>query len=100
MLMATKSAIPPALLAVSGVIPLRQTLFLWESITMAGVLIAVSVAVAYFSAPSPENARTAEQFGIGLEVSGRAEEPRTKPGEWLEYSPLLSLFVAALLIWY
>ena len=27
-------------------------------------------------------------------------EPRTKPGEWLEYSPLLTIFVAALLVWY
>ena len=99
MLMATKSSIPPALLAISGVIPLRQTLFLWESIAMAAVLIVVSVAVAYFSAPSPENARTAEQFGIELEAA-RADEPRTRPGEWLEYSPLLSLSVAALLAWY
>jgi short-chain fatty acids transporter len=99
MLMATKSAIPPALLAISGVIPLRQTLFLWESVVMAAVLIVVSVAVAYFSAPSPESARTAEQFGVVLE-DVRTEERRTKPGEWLEYSPLLSLFVVALLVWY
>src|SRR5690348_15478015 len=87
MLMATKSAIPPALLAISGVIPLRQTLFLWQSVAMAAVLIVVSVAVAYFSAPSPESARTAEQFGIVLE-DARTEERRTRPGEWLEYSPL------------
>ena len=99
MLMATKSAIPPALLAISGVIPLRQTLFLWESIAMAAVLIVVSVAVAYFSAPSPESARTAEEFGVELE-GVRTEDPRTRPGEWLEYSPLLSLLVVALLIWY
>ena len=100
MLMATKSAIPAALLSVSGIIPLRQTLFLWQSITMAAVLIVVSVVVAYFSAPSEANARTAESFGIALETAARAEEPRTKPGEWLEYSPLLSLLVGALLVWY
>ncbi len=100
MLMATKSAIPPALLAVSGIIPLRQTLFLWESLAMAGVLVVVSVAVAYFSAPSAENARTAESFGIEVNAVVRRDEPRTKPGEWLEYSPLLSLFVVALVIWY
>ena len=52
MLMATKSAIPPALFAVSGLIPLRQTLFLWQSMAMAAVLIVVSVAIAYLSAPS------------------------------------------------
>ncbi len=30
MLMATKSAIPPSLLAISGLIPLRQSIFLWQ----------------------------------------------------------------------
>jgi short-chain fatty acids transporter len=101
MMMATKSAIPPALLAVSGVIPLRQTLFLWQSITMAAVLVVVSVIVAYFSAPSESNARTAAEFGLEPEKAAEAgtERPR-KPGEWLEYSPLLSVFVAALIVWY
>ena len=100
MLMATKSAIPPALLAVSGIIPLRQTLFLWESIAMAVVLIVVSVAVAWLSAPSEANARTAEHFGIAAEDARYADEPRSKPGEWLEYSPVLSVFVGVLIVWY
>jgi short-chain fatty acids transporter len=100
MLMATKSAIPPALFAVSGIIPLHETLFLWQSVAMAAVLIVVSVAVAYFSAPSEGNARTAEQFGIVDETSAPLTERRSKPGEWLEYSPLLTVFVAALMLWY
>jgi len=100
MLMATRSAIPPALLAVSGVIPLRQTLFLWESLAMAAVLIVVSVAIAYWSAPSQENARTAQLFGIDEGLVRRRTESPTKPGEWLEHSPLLTLFVVALMVWY
>ncbi len=100
MLMATKSSIPPALFAVSGLIPLRQTLFLWQSMTMAAVLVVVSVAIAYLSAPSPENARTAEQFGITDDIRPQVAEKRTKPGEWLEYSPLLTVFVGALMVWY
>ena len=100
MLMATKTAIPAALLSVSGIIPLSQTLFLWQSLAMAAVLVVVSVIVAYFSAPSPENARTAADFGIDVSLAERPDEPRTKPGEWLEYSPLLSLFVGALIVWY
>src|SRR5580700_1019893 len=59
MLMATKSAIPPSLFAVSGSIPLTSTLFLWQSIAMTAVLIVVSVLIAYLSAPSAEKARTA-----------------------------------------
>ena len=100
MLMATKSTMPPALFAISGIIPLRQTLFLWESIATAVVLIVVSVIVAYLSAPSAQNARSAESFGIDVDIASRSMEPRTKPGEWLEYSPVLTVFVSALIIWY
>lgn len=100
MLMTTKSAMPLALFQISGLIPLRQTLFLWQSLVMAGVLVVASVIVAYLSAPSAANARTAESFGIVLDETEKPLEPRTRPGEWLEYSPLLSVLVAALLLWY
>jgi short-chain fatty acids transporter len=100
MMMATKSAIPPGLLAIAGVIPLRQTIFLWQGILMALVLVAVSTIIAYASSPSPQNAKTFEQFGVEYEPVNRPVEPRTKPGEWLEYSPLLTVLVAAILFWY
>jgi short-chain fatty acids transporter len=100
MLMATKSAIPPSLFAISGVIPLTQTLFLWPSIAMTAVLIVLSVVIAWLSTPSPENARTAESYGIEYQPIRTSLEPRSKPGEWLEYSPLLTIMVAALLIGY
>jgi short-chain fatty acids transporter len=100
MLMATKSAMPPALFAISGLIPLTQTLFLWQSMLLAAVIIAICVTVGYFSAPSPENARTAESFGLQFNPPTEAREHHTKPGEWLEYSPLLTILVGALLLGY
>jgi short-chain fatty acids transporter len=100
MMMATKTAIPPALFSITGLIPLRQTIFLWQSLVMAAVLIVVSTVVAYLSAPSPQNARTAESFGLVYESMDEKKAPRTKPGEWLEYSPLLTILVVALLAWY
>jgi short-chain fatty acids transporter len=100
MLMATKSAMPPSLFNISGVISLTQTLFLWQSIATTGILIALSVLIAYLSTPSPENARTAEFYGIQYEPIRSSLEERSKPGEWLEYSPLLTIFVASLLGWY
>ena len=100
MLMATKSAMPPTLFAISGLIPLTQTLFLWQSMATTLVLIVISVVIAYLSTPSAEGARTAESFGIKYEPVRSSLEPRTKPGEWLEYSPLLNVLVAALLVWY
>jgi short-chain fatty acids transporter len=100
MLMATKSSLPPALFNISGLIPLTQTLFLWQSLVTTVVVIAVSVTVAYLSAPSAENARTAEHFGVQLEPAAEGNEARTKPGEWLEYSPLLPVLTSLLLIVY
>jgi short-chain fatty acids transporter len=100
LLMTTKASIPPALYEISGFIPLTQTLFLWQNLVMATVLIVVSVSVAYFSAPSPENAKTAEDYGLTYRPIDMTLEPQSKPGEWLEYSPLLTIAVVLLLGWY
>ena len=80
MLMATKGAIPPSLLNISGLIPLTQTLFLWQSIVTAAVLIVVSVLVAYWSAPSAEHARTAESYGIKYEAASREAGSQNQAG--------------------
>jgi len=100
MLMATKSAIPPSLFAISGLIALTQTVLLWQSLFMAAVLIVVSVLVAYLSAPTEANARTAESMGIKYEPLHAPLEPRTKPGEWLEYTPVITILVVGLLGYY
>jgi len=65
---------------------LTQTLFLCKALRRR-VVIAVSVAVAYFSAPSAENARTAESYGLRFEPPVETSTRHSKPGEWLEYSP-------------
>jgi short-chain fatty acids transporter len=100
MLMATKSAIPPKLLAIGGLLPLTSTIFLWPSLLMAAVLLVAGVLVAYLSAPAAQNARTVESYGLRWEPFKLDLEPRTKPGEWLEYSPLLTILVVALLVVY
>ena len=37
LLQATRSSIPPSLLPITGGIPLTQTIFLWQSLTMAAI---------------------------------------------------------------
>jgi short-chain fatty acids transporter len=96
LLMATKSAIPPELLKISGVIPLSQTIYTWQSIFTALTLMVVSVAVACLSMPKGTAVRTAESLGVMVEPLAKPLEPRRSPGEWLEYSPLLSVFIAIL----
>jgi short-chain fatty acids transporter len=100
LMMATKSSIPPKLFAISGLIPLTQTIFTWPTLVMAATLICLSTAIAYWSAPSPERAKTADDFGLKFDSAGLKIGPRMKPGEWLEYSPILTLLVAAVLTWY
>ena len=96
----TKGSIPKALLPITGVIPLTQTIFMWQSLLMAAILIALSVAVAYFSCPSPEKAKTAEDMGITFEpLEVTAEAPKT-PADRLESSPVLSVIIAILMIAY
>jgi short-chain fatty acids transporter len=100
LMMATKGSIPPKLFEISGLIPLTQTLIIWPNLWMILALIIVSVIIAYSSAPKPERAKTAEDFGLKFEPVDTTLEPRQKPGEWLEYSPLLIILVGGLLIWY
>jgi short-chain fatty acids transporter len=87
-------------LQVTGTIPLTQTVLLWQSLIMAILLILVSVLVAYLSAPSEANARTAEQMGITYPPLHANLEPRTRLGEWLEYTPLITIPIVALLGYY
>ena len=87
---------PPDLLAITGVIPFTQTIFLWQSVVLTAVLIVVSLAVAWLTAPVGAAARTAQDFGIEPGLVSRALPPRTRPGEWLEYSPLLTLLLSGL----
>jgi short-chain fatty acids transporter len=100
LLMATKSALPPTLLAISGVIPLSQTIFLWPSLVMTLVLMAASVTVAYLSTPSAEKAKTVSHFGIDQPEESRDHTGPKRPGDWLEHSPLLTITTGLLLCGY
>jgi len=98
LLQATRSAIPAALLPVTGVIPLSQTIFLWQSLLLAAILVALSVSVAYFSCPSPAQAKTAEAMGVRFEPLTVAVVPPRTPAERLEASWVLGVTMALLML--
>ena len=83
------------LLAETGVIPFSQTIFLWQSMLCAVILTVVSTWIAWKTAPAAAQAHTAQGLGIGLQDRSNASQ-RTRPGEWLEYSPIPALFIALL----
>ena len=95
LVMATPASIPAALLKISGVIPLNQTIYTWQSAATVAILMVSCVTVALLSTPA-SSPKDAESFGVteGLEVK-ELEERRT-PAEWLEYAPALSLLIGIL----
>lgn len=95
-LQANPKSMPPGLITITGVLPFSQTIFLWQSIALTAVLIGVSLLVCWFTAPSSSNARTARDFDVDTHAALPALPPRQRPGEWLEYSPLLSVLIGVL----
>jgi len=100
LLQATRSSIPAALLPVTGIIPLSQTIFLWQSLALAGVLIGVSVAVAYFSCPRPEQSKTAQEMGVRFEPLAAVGMGARTPGEKVGESPVLTVLISTLMFAY
>jgi short-chain fatty acids transporter len=96
LIMAAPASLPDAIERISGVIPLRQTLGLWQSLLVAGLLIVVSMAISYFSAPGKTHARSMSDMGVSYAPATHDIGKRTTPGEWLEHSPLLTIVVCAL----
>jgi short-chain fatty acids transporter len=96
LIMAAPASLPDAIENISGVIPLGQTLGLWQSLVVAAVLIVVSMIVAFYSAPGGTHARTMSDMGVPYTPASNDIGKRTTPGEWLEYSPLLTIVACVL----
>jgi short-chain fatty acids transporter len=95
LIMATPASLPESVLKISGVIPLSQTLGLWQSMAIAVVLVIVSMAIAYFSAPGAAEARDMTAMGVRPEAPQPPAKPE-RPGEWLEHSPLPTILISAM----
>ncbi|MFE6645745.1 short-chain fatty acid transporter [Nocardioides sp. NPDC057772] len=95
-LQANPDSLPPDLLAITGVIPFRETIFLWQSLALAAIILVASVAIAFLSAPGERNAVSARDLGVDLAEKAATRRKRERPGDWLEFSPLLTIVVAAL----
>ncbi|MFA2962271.1 TIGR00366 family protein [Acinetobacter pittii] len=99
-LQANKTSLPESIYNLTGVIPFTETIFLWQSIAMTIILVIVSIAIAYWSAPKGNNVKTIDSFDVQFEEDKSHEEKSNRPGDWLENSPILTIIVVALgLIW-
>lgn len=87
-----------------GTIPLTDTIFTWQSLVSTLVVFLVALTMAWFLAPTAARARTAEDLGIELRplLEERQEAPagKRRPGDWLEHSPVFSILIGLLGLWY
>ena len=88
-LQATAASLPPELLEITGVLDFGTTIFTWQSLLMCAILIALTVVIAHFSAPRGAAIVTAEDLDVDLDDETTEVPPRSRPGEWLEYSRIL-----------
>ena len=95
-LQANPASMPPGLVEITGVLPFTETIFLWQSIALTSALILVSLLIAWLTAPGAASARTAKDFEGAARAEAEPLQPRTRPGEWLEYSPLLTVLLSLL----
>ena len=96
LIMANSASLPDSIESVTGTIPLGQTIGLWQSLAIAASLIVVSMAVAYYSAPSAAHAKSMGDMGVTYAPATTDLGRRMTPGEWLEYSPLLTVVICVL----
>lgn len=96
LLHATPASVPKSLYGVTGYISLADTLFTWQNAVAIVVMTITGIAVAYATAPRAGNAVTARKLKIDL-VDKIESSSSTRPGDWLENSPLLTILLGLLM---
>lgn len=97
-LQANPASLPPSILAITGVIPFTETIFLWQSGVMLLALVLISLLIAYVTAPGAANAKDAAACQVDISAEAQPVIKPTRPGEWLEHSPILIIFLVLLAV--
>jgi len=104
--MATPGALQPQLREIvaaggivpGGIIPFRDTIFLWQSLVSVVIEMIVVTLVMWLATPPAAKAKTAAMLGVDL-GTGEPRQPSKPsgtipPGAWFEHSPLLNIVIA------
>ncbi len=94
LIMAAPASLPQSILRISGVIPLSQTLGLWQGMIIAAAVLITAMLISFYSHPTAAYARDMQSMGVSYEPVAVANAKRERPGDWLEYSPLLTLIIS------
>ena len=95
-LQANSASLPKPIMQITGVIPFSETIFMWQSMLMCLIVVMLSLLIAYLSAPSDAQSQTARELGVDTSSESDVLPARERPGEWLEYSPVITVLIAAL----
>jgi short-chain fatty acids transporter len=110
--MATPGALQPQIrdivsaggIVPGGIIPFRDTIFLWQSLLAVAIEIAIVTLVMWLATPPANRARTARDLGIDLReretIAPSHSTAPAPPGAWLEHSALLPAFVVVIGVMY
>ena len=88
----------------SGIIPLTDTIFLWQSMLATFIVFIVAVGLAWLLAPTAAHATTARDLGI--DIAPLLDDPdedapaARRPGDWIENSPVFTIALLVLGVWY
>lgn len=93
---ATPASIPTSLMPITGVIGFDQTILTWQNLVVITVLTLISALVCYLTSPSDSQVKTAQDLGIDLGEDSLPALKRQRPGDYFEFSPILTLVVLAL----
>jgi short-chain fatty acids transporter len=91
-LQANPASMPPPLLAITGVLPFTETIFLWQSLVLTAVLFGATLVIAWLTA-TPGTIHPASSENALYSVAAKSD---TRPADWLERQPLLNILLALL----
>lgn len=104
LLHATPESVPDKLLAISGYIPLTETIFLWQNGVLVLAMAAVGIFVAYSTAPRGAAVHTAADLNIDVSAlfaktkeQAGTDATNRRPGDFLSYNPAMALAVGAVM---
>lgn len=95
-LQANASSIPASLLPITGVIGFSETILTWQNGVMVVLLMSLSAAICFFTAPPPGKIKTAQELGVVLDTDKVDAAKPSRPGDFLEFSPILTILIVLL----
>jgi short-chain fatty acids transporter len=95
-LQANAASIPSSLLPITGVIGFSETILTWQNLLTTVLVTVVSAVICYLTAPNAAQTITAEDLGVSLEDDTIKPKAPARPGDFLEFSPILTILIVVL----